>query len=30
MGIISRLFLPNQYVKSIHEIDFDKLQEKKY
>ncbi|MEB7823619.1 YqeG family HAD IIIA-type phosphatase [Staphylococcus chromogenes] len=28
MGIISRLFLPNQYVKSIHEIDFDKLQEK--
>ncbi|MBA8771665.1 MULTISPECIES: YqeG family HAD IIIA-type phosphatase [Staphylococcus] len=25
MGIIKRLFLPNQYVKSIHEIDFDEL-----
>ncbi|UEX91061.1 YqeG family HAD IIIA-type phosphatase [Staphylococcus ratti] len=28
MGIIRRLFLPNQYVKSIHEIDFDALKEK--
>lgn len=28
MGIISRLFLPNQYVKSIYEIDFDKLKER--
>ncbi|EGQ0330997.1 YqeG family HAD IIIA-type phosphatase, partial [Staphylococcus pseudintermedius] len=25
MGIIKQLFLPNQYVNSIYEIDFDKL-----
>ncbi|UXR31561.1 YqeG family HAD IIIA-type phosphatase [Staphylococcus simulans] len=27
MGILSRNFIPNAYVKSIHEIDFDQLAE---
>lgn len=27
MGIIKQLFLPNQYVNSIYEIDFDKLKQ---
>ncbi|UXR77358.1 MULTISPECIES: YqeG family HAD IIIA-type phosphatase [unclassified Staphylococcus] len=26
MGILKRLFLPNQYVKDIHEIDFQQLE----
>ena len=25
MGILSKNFMPNAYVQSIHEIDFDKL-----
>ncbi|QLK86023.1 YqeG family HAD IIIA-type phosphatase [Staphylococcus sp. 17KM0847] len=28
MGILKRLFLPNQYVKDIHEIDFQMLEQR--